>query len=206
MDLIHQLNWRYVIKKNGTRISTEQLNLILDNIRSSGFTFGLLPHTILVIDDAEQIDRILPESEQHSSLNKASHLIVFTTWTRIMNDNINELIAHIASSKGLSLANMSDYKETMKLLVKSPNESSLKWCTKQAYIALGIGISAAAGQKIEGAPVEEFDHEEVDRILHLEDKGLASVVMLALGQRDEHESTPVNPKKSIVKKQFLVVN
>ena len=55
--------------------------------------------------------------------------------------------------------------------------------TKQAYIAFGMVIAAAAELEIDATPMEGFDKNGLDELLDLKNKGLRSVVLLALGKR-----------------------
>jgi nitroreductase len=54
---------------------------------------------------------------------------------------------------------------------------------KQAYIALGTAMVAAAEQKVDAAPMEAFNAQQVDEILGLDQQGLKSTVLLVLGKR-----------------------
>jgi nitroreductase/dihydropteridine reductase len=56
---------------------------------------------------------------------------------------------------------------------------------RQAYIALGIALVAAAEQEVDSTPMEGFSPEAVDAILGLNERGLRSVVLMPLGYRDE---------------------
>ena len=55
---------------------------------------------------------------------------------------------------------------------------------RQAYIALGVALVAAAEQEVDSTPMEGFDPAKVDEILGLPERGLRSVVLLPLGYRD----------------------
>ena len=55
---------------------------------------------------------------------------------------------------------------------------------RQAYIALGIALVAAAEQEVDSTPMEGFDPAAVDAILGLKERGLRSVVLMPLGYRD----------------------
>ena len=55
---------------------------------------------------------------------------------------------------------------------------------RQAYIALGIAMVAAAEQEVDSTPMEGFDPSKVDEILGLRERGLRSVVLMPLGYRD----------------------
>jgi nitroreductase len=56
---------------------------------------------------------------------------------------------------------------------------------RQAYIALGIALIAAAEQEVDSTPMEGFSSEAVDTILGLKERGLRSVVLMPLGYRNE---------------------
>ena len=55
---------------------------------------------------------------------------------------------------------------------------------RQAYIALGVGLVAAAEQEVDTTPMEGFSTEVVDGILGLKERGLRSVVLMPMGYRD----------------------
>ena len=55
---------------------------------------------------------------------------------------------------------------------------------RQAYIALGVAMVAAAEQEVDSTPMEGFDPASVDKILGLNERGLRSVVLMPLGYRD----------------------
>ena len=54
---------------------------------------------------------------------------------------------------------------------------------KQAYIALGTAMVAAAEQKVDATPMEGFNAQQVDEILGLDQQVLKSTVLLVLGKR-----------------------
>ena len=62
------------------------------------------------------------------------------------------------------------------------------WSTKQAYIALGFALAAAAEAKIASCPMEGFNSVEVGKILNLPDN-LQPVVYLAVGEVAEEDGT-----------------
>ncbi len=70
------------------------------------------------------------------------------------------------------------------------------WSAKQAYIALGTALAAAAEQKVDSCPMEGFDAAEFDKILEL--KGYKTAVILPIGYIASYDAT-ANYKK--VRKQ-----
>jgi nitroreductase len=69
-------------------------------------------------------------------------------------------------------------------LLHQTAEQQQNWASKQAYLALGVGITAAAAEAVDATPMEGFNPAALDQLLNLEEKGLKSVCMLALGYRD----------------------
>jgi nitroreductase len=94
-------------------------------------------------------------------------------------------------------------KDVMETQLKNTVEQNFVWNSKQAYIALGIGLVAAAEENIDSTPMEGFDHEQVDEILQLKEKGLKSTVLLALGYRDAANDYLVTLKKVRREKEKL---
>jgi nitroreductase len=62
------------------------------------------------------------------------------------------------------------------------------WAAKQAYIALGFGLAAAAEHKIASCPMEGFNGAEVAKVLSLPST-LVPVVYLAVGEATEEDGT-----------------
>ena len=87
---------------------------------------------------------------------------------------------------------------------KTP-EQLLNWNSRQAYIALGTGLVAAAEMQIDSTPMEGFDADALDEALGLKEQGLHSTVILALGYRDvekDYLSTAVKVRR--IKEELFV--
>lgn len=76
-----------------------------------------------------------------------------------------------------------------------PEDWHAHHAAKQAYIALGLALVAAAELKIDAAPMEGFDPIALDELLNLKEKGLKSSALIALGYRDAEKDWLVNMKK-----------
>lgn len=57
-------------------------------------------------------------------------------------------------------------------------EENYAHAARQAAIALGVALLAAAEQEVDSTPMEGFDPEAVDAILGLKERGLRSVVLM----------------------------
>ena len=66
--------------------------------------------------------------------------------------------------------------------VRDP-QINFEHAARQAYIAMGFALIAAAAEEVDSTPMEGFKPEAVDEILHLSAKGLRSVAIMPLGYR-----------------------
>jgi nitroreductase len=73
-------------------------------------------------------------------------------------------------------------------------EERCAWNARQAYIALGQLMTAAAVLGIDACPMEGISASAYDRILGLEASGYATVVACALGYRSADDKYAVTPK------------
>jgi len=62
-------------------------------------------------------------------------------------------------------------------------EENFQHAARQAYIAFGIALTAAAFEEVDATPMEGFDPAQVDEILGLRARGLRSVTLLPIGYR-----------------------
>ena len=78
------------------------------------------------------------------------------------------------------------------------------WATRQAYIALGNFLSSAALLGIDACPMEGFQADKYDEILHVDQHGLATVVLATAGYRLASDPYAALKKVRFPKEQVLV--
>jgi nitroreductase len=84
-------------------------------------------------------------------------------------------------------------------------EVNFQHAARQAYIGLGMAMTAAAFEEVDSTPMEGFDPAKLDEILDLKARGLRSVAILPLGYRDADNDWLVNLKKvRRPREQFVV--
>jgi len=71
------------------------------------------------------------------------------------------------------------------------------WVDRQIYIALGNLLLAAGALGVDACPMEGIDVQALDAALGLRDKGLRSVVMVALGYSGEDDFNARLPKSRL---------
>ncbi len=207
MELLKSLLWRYTTKQmNGHTVSEEKLNAIMEAIRLSPSSLGLQPYTILVISSIKMKSELKAMSGSPLLISQSSHLLVFAAWTDVSLKHIHEHITNMADTWKVPEAAFNGIKEMLLSVAQQPKEDNFNWNARQAYIALGVALVAAADQKVDATPLEEFNHEALDNYLGLKPKGLRSVALLALGFRDEaDEALARQPKVRRQKEKLFVV-
>jgi len=207
MKLIDSLNWRYATKKmNGQKVPQEKLDYILEAIRLSPSSSGLQPYEIIVISNQEVLEKIKPIAWNQSQITDCSHLLVFAAWDSYSLEKISKVFDRTVAERGLPADTMDDYKGRLwGMYGQLPVEWHANHAARQAYIALGIAMAAAAEQQVDATPIEGFTPEELDNLLGLKEKGLKSAVILPLGYRDAANDWLVNMKKVRTPKEEFVL-
>jgi nitroreductase len=196
MSLITALKWRYAVKKfSNKKVSDVDLQTILDAINLSASSAGLQPYRVIVVENAE-IRAKLGEGEFNPQITEASHLLVFAAMEALSISDIDEYMQRMADTRGLPVESLSAFREILTAHITGRSkEENFVWATKQAYIGLGTGLAVSAEMRIDTTPMEGFNPSKFDEILELKEKGLRSVVLLAVGYRDAEKDPYVNAAK-----------
>ncbi len=197
MKLLDALQWRYAVKKmNGTKIPAEKLETIIEATRLAPSGFGLTPYSIIVVEDEETRKKLQPAFYNQSQVVDGSVVIVFAAWNTISEKEIAEYMEEIADQRGVAVDTLKDFSGAINGSFKNKTpEQARVWADKQAYLALGFSLVAAAAEEIDATPMEGFAPDAVDEILGLKALGLHSAVALTLGFRDAANDYLVNAKK-----------
>lgn len=187
MNVLDNLQWRYATKRmNGHKVPAEKLERILEAIRLAPTSIGLQPFTVFVIEDKATRGKIAPAIYNQPQITEGSHVLVFAAWKDYSPEKIDAYLDQMATLRSVEVSALNGLKSMIVGAVsgKSP-EGLLDWNMRQAYIAFGVAIVAAAEEKVDATPMEGFDADALDIALGLNEKGLHSAVVLALGYRDE---------------------
>ncbi len=206
MSIINSLHWRYATKRmNGTKIPQTKMDIILDAISLAPSSFGLQPYSVLIIEDKAMLEKIKPIAMMQPQITESSALLVFAAWDKVTIEKINIYVNQIAKERNVTVDSLKSLKEYMESLLKNSDSDNVVWSSKQAYIALGIGLVAAAEEEIDSTPIEGFDKQLLDDLLNLKHKGLQSTVLMTLGYRDPFNDYLVNLKKIRREKDELFI-
>jgi len=207
MKLIDALNWRYAVKRmTGAKVPEEKVENILDATRLSASSMGLQPYSILVIEDEELKKKLRPAANNQPQIVESSHLLVFAAWENITEQNVDDYLENIAEVRNVHIKSLAGFRASLMNIVNGrTQEQKYEWAARQAYIAFGTAIAAAAIEEVDATPMEGFNSKAVDEILNLKEKGLLSVTILALGYRDAENDVMASAKKVRREKEKLIL-
>ena len=181
------LNWRYATKKMdpSKAVPKDKVDAIVEAIRMAPTSSGTQPFELFVVTNADIRDQIAEAAGGQAQITDGSHLLVFAAWDNYTAERIDNVVDLNVSARG-DLPMLHTYYDNLKSNYL-PREAEVNYAhaARQAYIALGIALIAAAEQEVDSTPMEGFDPDAVDKILGLKTRGLRSVVLLPLGYRDE---------------------
>ena len=186
MDFYDSLNWRYAAKKmNGQEVPQEKIERILDAIQLAPTSIGLQPFKVLEITDQDLKKKILPIAHNQQQIVDSSHLLVFAAWDNLSEEHINDYVELTGKTRNLSNEELQPLRNMLNGVASKTAEELYQWSAKQAYIAFGFALAAAAVEEVDSTPMEGFKPDELDELLNLREQGLKSISLLALGYRDE---------------------
>ncbi|WP_390914103.1 nitroreductase family protein [Pseudosulfitobacter sp. SM2401] len=184
--LSDQLNWRYATKKmDPTKpVPQDKVDAIIEAIRLAPTSSGTQPFELILVTNQDVKTKICKAAGDQAQITDGSHLLVFAAWDTYTAERIDDVVQLNVEARG-DLPMLNAYYDNLKSnYVPRDAEVNYAHAARQAYIALGIALVAAAEQEVDSTPMEGFDPSKVDEILGLTARGLRSVVLLPLGYRD----------------------
>lgn len=185
--LNEHLSWRYATKKmDATKsVPQEKVDAIVEAIRMTPTSSGTQPFELLVVTNPDLRAQIAKASGDQAQITDGSHLLVFAAWDNYTADRIDAVVDLNVDVRG-DLPMLRAYYDNLKgSYLPRDADVNYEHAARQAYIALGVALIAAAEQEVDSTPMEGFSPEAVDEILGLKERGLRSVVLMPLGYRDQ---------------------
>jgi nitroreductase len=196
-QLIAALEWRYATKvfDADKKIPANVWTALEKALVLTPTSYGLQPYHFLIVQDPAKRAALLPHSWGQKQVVDCSHFLVLTARTEMTEADVTRFIARISAVRGIPAESISGYRDMMVSdVVNGPRgKIAHEWAARQAYIALGNLMTAAAMVGVDACPMEGLNPVEYDKILGLAGTGYKTVVALALGYRaasDKYASLP----------------
>ncbi|SHN42882.1 Nitroreductase [Duganella sacchari] len=197
-QVIDKLNWRYATKKfdPAKKLDEAVVERIIEAARLAPTSSGLQPFEVFVVKNPDLRAKIREVGWNQSQITEASHLLVFAAWDNITPERVNMMFDLTNEVRGFINEGWEAYrKQLLGIVAARGDQANFDAAARQAYIALGTALVAAAFEGVDATPMEGFDPAAVDQILSLKERNLRSVVILPLGHRQADGDWLVNLKK-----------
>ncbi|WP_106743681.1 NAD(P)H-dependent oxidoreductase [Yoonia maritima] len=185
--LLDRLNWRYATKKMDPdkAVPDEKVDAILEATRLAPTSSGLQPFEVIVVTDPAVRAKLKDAAFDQAQLVDGSHVLIFAAWDNYTEERIDGVVNDTAAARGGLTEALTGYYDRLKgMYLSRPAEVNFEHAARQAYIGLGIALTAAAFEEVDSTPMEGFEADKFDEILGLRERGLRSVAILPLGYRD----------------------
>lgn len=168
-EILQAATWRSATKKFDTnrKISDQDWQFLLEIARLAPSSYGFEPWNILVVglDMRRKLQPALGGT--NAPRLEASHFVIFTVRNDLGSDS--KYFRQIMKDHGMNLAIRTAYMAHFKTFLKDQDLTDQRkrrdWAGKQAYLAFGQMIFAAAEIGIDSCPIEGFDRAKAEQIL-----------------------------------------
>ena len=196
--LLGQLDWRYATKKfdPAKPIAAADWAALEQALILTPTSYGLQPYKFLVLTDPALRAQLVPASWGQTQPVDCSHFVVFAARARNTEADVDRYMARMAEVRGTTAEALAGFKKVLMgdVVHGARGQVSLEWATRQAYIALGNFMTAAALLGVDTCPMEGFEPAKYDDILGLTAQGFHAVVACAAGHRAADDKYAGLPK------------
>lgn len=208
MDILSAAKKRHTAKAYDAqrRIPEDVMQQVYDLLRNSPSSVNSQPWHFIVANTPEGRARIAKATQggyayNAAKVNDASHVIVLCS--RIDMDE-----AHLAAvleqedrdgrlRDAAARAGQDATRRSYVNLHRFGAKDVAQWLEKQVYLALGTALLGAATLEINATPMEGFDQQILDAEFGLNEKGLASLVLVSFGYSSAGDFNAALPKSRL---------
>lgn len=180
--VIEALTFRYATKQfdPARKIDAKTWDALEQSLVLTPSSFGLQPWKFIIITDAALREKLVPHTWNQRQVADCSHLVVMAVQKSMDEAYLDRFIARIAEVRAVTAERLTGYRGVM---AGSLATMTTEWAAKQAYLALGQFMLAAALLGIDTCPMEGFLPDKYDELLELEPRGLTTAVLCPAGYR-----------------------
>jgi nitroreductase len=161
--VVSGLLWRAALKSfHPVPPPSVDVQPILDAIQLAPSAFGVQPYDIHVITDPDVKAQLRNASYNQPQVTDCSHLLVFCAHTHAAHSVQRFVDACRIEDDAPDFASF-----LHRTYDSQPVSQYLPWASNQAYLALGVGVTAAADLRVGSCPMSGFVAADVARVLQL---------------------------------------
>ena len=181
------INFRHATKTFCKKkiISDEDIRFILDAGRMAPSSFGMEGWKFLVITNSELKEELRPLCWNQAQIITCSHLVVILCAIESLkpqNGIVQKRFARRRLTKEQEEGYIQKYSEHLSKEIED-NEAMFCWSARQTYLAAMQMMLAAASLEIDSCPIEGFEREKVEEMLHIDPQQYRVSLLLPFGYR-----------------------
>lgn len=185
--LVQQLKWRYAVKQfDPTRkVSAADWQALEETLILTPTSYGLQPVKYIVVTNQATKEQLTPHAFNQTQVRDCSHLVVIAGKTDVAESDIENYLDRVTATREVTRDSQADFAKVLhgfSQKLQTDNKTA-EWSARQAYIALGFLLMAAALRGIDSCPMEGFSPAGVNEILNLDQQKLSAVVLCPIGYR-----------------------
>lgn len=214
LNLTEVVTTRYTTKAfNPERqIPDASMAQIRDLLRHSASSVNSQPWQFLIAQSNEAKQRVAMATQPDFSYNEskvlnASHVVVFCARNDIDEEHLRELLSQEAQDGRFASAEAQNGQDKARRFYVELNRHSSTglsaWIEKQVYLSLGSLLVGARTIGIDACPMEGVDFQKIDTEFGLQNEGLHSIALVALGYRSEHDFNARIPKSRLPESRVI---
>jgi len=194
--LVGALTRRYAVKQyDPTRaLDADIWEALQQALVLTPSSIGMQPWKFIVVEDKAVRARLREAAWGQTPVTDADKFVVFAARTGFDERDVDRFVARLADVRGGTAESYSAFKDMAMTVVARPEAERDIWASRQAYIALGTLLTAAATLGVDATPMEGFDPAAFDEILGLKEKGYRSYAAAAVGHRAPEDKYAHLPK------------
>jgi nitroreductase/dihydropteridine reductase len=171
------LTWRRAAKAFGTAGPAPDIEPILKAIHLAPTCFGIQPFSVKVVSKPEHLAALPAMCYGQAQVGQATAVLVFVAKKDAVAEGarfveLKKLPEYAPAYAGMITGFMSG--------VAAAGKAG-SWCERQAYLALGFALAAAAEHRIASCPMEGFSAADVGKLVGVKDDEEVTVI-LAVGR------------------------
>lgn len=185
--LVQQLKWRYAVKQFDPtkKVAAADWQALEETLLLTPTSYGLQPVKYVVVTDQAIKEQLLPHAFNQTQVRDCSHLVVIAGKTDVSESDIENYLDRMTATREVTRESQADFAQILHGFAQKlqTDNRTAEWSARQAYIALGFLLMAAALRGIDSCPMEGFLPHGVNEVLNLEAQKLSAVVLCPIGYR-----------------------
>jgi nitroreductase len=187
-NILDSLYWRYAVKAfNPNRIlPQEKIAKLASAFNLTATSYGLQPIRLLIVQNKELQEDLVPGAYGQRQVADASHLLVICIEKSIDRKYIDAYFNRVHQIRGTAEEILKPFRKGLiDSFAKMTPDEIRTWAINQAYLALGNLLTVCAVEHVDSCPMEGFVPAVYEEMLALNKKGLEPVLLLPVGYRSE---------------------